>query len=103
MNFRTHNEGPINTHMTQLQGYIQGTLLEMTRAFGKPRAGADGSFFYWQVLWPDGVVATIYDWGQPQAPEVNDVIGWHVGGHDRATAERLHAAFRFAQPMQQAA
>ena len=99
----THNDiardGWINTHGIGLEGSIQATRRELERAFGAPiLGGGEKVTCHWQLVLTRGdeasVVATVYDWKRHDAPALDEVCSWHVGGHSRYAAELLHAAFR---------
>lgn len=96
MNFRTHLNGPVNTNCTSMQGTIQSTLLQLTKAFGAPRAGVDGGFYEWDILFDDGQVATIYDWSRKVQPEPTELMSWHIGGLDQRASVTVHEAYRHA-------
>jgi hypothetical protein len=94
MKFRTHIDGPVDCTGTGLQSTIQATLLELTAVFGRPRAGADGSFFEWHIRFEDGTVCTIYDWRRLEQPEPREVMAWHIGARRYIDAAYVHEAFR---------
>lgn len=96
--FRTHVAGPIDIQGTSMQGSIQATMKELTRAFGNPQASAHSrSTTCWDILFEDGTVATIYDWGKDEwsgAPRPDSVVFWHIGGKDRRAVYLVHQQFR---------
>lgn len=78
---------------THLQGYIIASRNELTAVFGEPLDLGEGEKVTteWQIVFPDDVVATIYDWkryelGAPRHDEIND---WHIGGHDHRSVDRV--------------
>ena len=89
MLFNTHNNKEIDTSGTKLVGSLQGTTrTELLVSFGKPidRHG-DKTNWEWQILFPCGTVATVYDWKR-DATGLWDFAGvWHVGGK---SIEALH-------------
>lgn len=88
MKFFTHSDRKINTNGTSLQGYIQRTQVQLEAVFGAPIVeDVDGQVTHrWEIEFADGTAATIYDWlGSDQ---------YHVGGHARAAAWRVHDAVR---------
>lgn len=94
MNFRTHNDGPVNDSGTSLQGYVQATLLELTRVFGKPQGTSDHVTTEWLIRFEDGTIATIYDWDRAEPPAPTEVIDWHIGGMTRRATILVHGVFR---------
>lgn len=69
---------------TFLQGYIETTRAELTKAFGAPTEYEEGDkvTIEWGIQFEDGTIATIYDWkryelGTPTDPEF---ISYNVGG-----------------------
>jgi len=69
---------------TSLQGHITTTMRDLISAFGEP------TFYYpgdkvtveWVHVFPDGSVATIYDWKryEDEAPDMDEVLEYHIGG-----------------------
>ena len=69
---------------TSLQGYITTTMRDLTQAFDEP------TFYYpgdkvtveWTHTFPNGLVATIYDWKRytDEAPEMDEVMEYNIGG-----------------------
>lgn len=102
MNYKTHNDAPINIDGTHLQGYVTANYADLCSLFGAPTE-SDGLKVdaEWQVQFTDGVVATIYNWkdgpnymGKHGTP-VHLITHWHVGGtskHPVARIEQLVAS-----------
>lgn len=87
MEFKTHNEGRIETGGTSLVGEITAPYSKLVKAFGEPTE-SDGykSDAEWEVEFEDGTVATIYNWkngknymGSSGTP-TERIIHWHIGG-----------------------
>jgi len=100
MNFRTHNDGPIDSHGCSLQGYITASIVSLARAFGRPIGHGrmcEPITTEWKIRFEDGQIATIYDWNESPVDH-EDVVHWHVGGLNRQVVERVHEAFRAAHP-----
>lgn len=74
---------------TSLQGYVTATRAEIEAVFGAPTMAhndtSDKVTTEWNIRFVNDVVATIYDWKRYEqgAPEMNERIEWHIGGHDK--------------------
>ena len=82
---------------THLQGYVQVTYRELTDVFGRPHSDGDGYKVdaEWMIKFPDGEVATIYNWkngpnycGDEGIP-TRDITTWHIGGNKREVTKRV--------------
>jgi hypothetical protein len=80
--------------MTCLQGYIRATYKELVETFGPPGEGDDYKIdVEWILKWPNGVVATIYNWKDgknycgPEGKAVEDILDWNIGGHTSLSVE----------------
>ena len=74
------NRGLAN--FTSLQGRIVTTYDKLVETFGEPNGGpGDKTNSEWILMFPDGTVATIYDWKLSQTPK--DLYDWHIGGHSK--------------------
>ena len=93
MKYKTHNDEPINTDGTHLQGYIQCCYAELLVLFGRPDPSQLENGYKvdweWQIEFSDGTVATIYNWkngpnycGEAGLPAAL-ITEWHVGGFDK--------------------
>lgn len=97
MKFRTDNHGSsIETQQVSLQGYIQATLADLTRAFGAPAVGEPGDRIIacWAIEFEDGSVATIYAWKLSELPEPSATVSWNIGGVTPRVVALIHDAFR---------
>jgi len=95
----THNDQPISirgTHgLARLSNLSYARIVEM---FGEPCDDFDDfkSDAEWTILFPDGEVATIYNWKNgknycgPDAPPVEEIREWNVGGYTTDVVLRLH-------------
>jgi hypothetical protein len=67
---------------TSLQGYIATTYDKLVETFGEPNGSSgDKTNSEWILKFPDGTIATIYDWKLSQTPK--DLYDWHIGGHSK--------------------
>lgn len=68
------------TNGTSLVGYVDTDYHTLVRVFGEPdREDQDKVQAEWRLQFPDGTIATIYDWKRyGMSPESCQV--WHVGG-----------------------
>jgi len=101
--FITHNdEGSIDTNMTHLQGYISATFKGLCKVFGKPTEGdCYKTDWEWEVEFPSGTVATIYNWKNGPSYTGADIspdsIGeWHIGGHSIEALRLTETAYQNA-------
>ncbi len=94
----THNEKSVNTGGTSLLGYVTADYADLKKAFGKPLDG-DGYKVdaEWELEFPDGKVATIYNWkdgkaycGSSGTPKTK-ITDWHVGGNEVEVVNRVKA------------
>ena len=95
----THNDQHINiegTHgLARLSNLSYARIVEM---FGEPSSQYDDfkSDAEWMIQFDDGEVATIYNWKNgknycgPDAPPVEDIREWNVGGKNNDVVLRLH-------------
>ena len=92
------NKPSINTNGTSLQGYINCSYDDLTKALGYPlEEGFDDykSDAEWQIEFNDGTVATIYNWKNgknylgDQGYNLCDITQWHVGGRRPEIVERV--------------
>lgn len=84
-----------DANMTFLIGEIEATYDEVVAVFGEPHvegSGDDKIQVEWKFAFNDtGDIFTIYDWKENDKPE--DVTNWHIGGHEKATMERVEEYF----------
>ena len=88
---------------TSLMGYTETTRAELVRAFGEPveYGLGDKVTIEWGLEFPDGEIATIYDWKRYEkgSPKLNESYPYHIGGHtnralllvEQALKERVNA------------
>jgi hypothetical protein len=88
LRFKTHNDSEIDVNGTSYQGVISETFENLLKVFGTPM-GASGDNkvdVEWNIMFNDGVVATIYNWKNgPVSMGENgtnpvDIQEWHIGG-----------------------
>lgn len=85
----THNQKPINIQMTHLVDSIWISYQDLVSVFGQPLKGdGDKTQVEWHMQWPDGVVATIYDW-KMYGVKPEDIMEWEIGGHGAEASRRV--------------
>jgi len=93
MKYVTHNttERRINACGTSLQGHMKTTYATLVKKFGEPMGSSgDGKMkAEWMIRFPNGVVATIYDYKSDIDPV--DFTDWHIGGHSPDVCSLLFA------------
>ena len=99
MKYVTHNQADISISMTSLQGYVHASYQDLVKAFGLPNQGDQHKTdAEWWLRFDDGAVATIYNWKDgkkylgPDGLDVEDIDGWHVGGHSPDIVSRVMSA-----------
>ena len=74
---------------TSLQGFVIISYADLVSVFGTEHSGAsadDKVLAEWEFEFPDGTIATIYNWkdGKNYDPvdglDKEDILKWHVGG-----------------------
>ena len=98
--FKTHNDTEIEIAGTSLLGEIDVRFSQLVKTFGKPSESYDGekTDAEWHLLFPGGVVATIYNWKDgknyngPDGEDVDDIRTWHVGGKEYEALEYVQEA-----------
>jgi hypothetical protein len=92
------NDDTINTNGTHLQGHINCSYDNLTRALGYPlESGFDDykSDAEWWIRFKDGTVATIYNYKNgknymgEQGYNLCDIPQWNVGGRSKEVVERV--------------
>ena len=74
---------------TCLQGYVKTTLRVLKSILGKPEYEEEYGYpmdkvtTEWNLTFPCGTVATIYDWKLPRQPSYDEEYEWHVGGNGK--------------------
>lgn len=83
---------------TSLMGYTETTRAELVRAFGEPieYGLGDKVTIEWGLEFPDGIIATIYDWKRYEqgAPALDESYTYHVGGHSKEALVLVDQALR---------
>ena len=64
LRFNTHNDSSIDVNGTSHQGAISETFENLLKVFGTPMGASDDGKVdvEWNIMFNDGVVATIYNW-----------------------------------------
>jgi hypothetical protein len=70
-----------DVEMSGLQGYITTDYKTLVKKLGKPHTSGDKTTAEWQIVFENGVVATIYDWKYGQTPK--GICQWNIGGHHK--------------------
>lgn len=81
------NDGSADINGTCRQGTIETTFDHLRALLGEPVDG-DKTTAEWHLRFPDGTVATIYDWKTGQTP--TGAYAWHIGGHSPKAVELVH-------------
>ena len=96
MKFQTHNEVDVNCIGTSFQGYLDISYDDLCSIFGQPFDGSYKVDKEWELLFEDGVVATIYNYkdgvnylGDEEGIPFELIRDWHVGGFDKRSVERI--------------
>ena len=89
MEYKTHNETTVASIGTSYRGEIKTDYDTLEKLFGEPLLG-DGYKVQaeWDVVFNDGLVATIYDWKDDLLPHL--VTCWHIGGKDFEAVARVN-------------
>jgi hypothetical protein len=85
---------------TSLQGYLTAKYSELVEAFGPPNSQTDEYKVdaEW-TLTEGGQVVTIYNWKNgrnyngPEAPAVEDITDWHIGGLTKNAVDKVKKIF----------
>ena len=88
LRYETHNDSDIDVNGTSYQGEISETFENLLKVFGTPMGASDDNKVdvEWNIMFNDGVVATIYNWKNgPASMGENgtnpvDIETWHIGG-----------------------
>ncbi len=92
---------PMATNMTHMVGVVYPSYNQLVRLFGPPTGNGDPfkTDAMWDIEFSDGTVATIYNWKNgrnycgPDAPAVEDITSWNIGGVTPEAAERINNLF----------
>ena len=88
LRYETHNDSDIDVNGTSYQGVITETFENLLKVFGTLMGASDDGKVdvEWNIMFNDGVVATIYNWkngpasmGSNGTNPVN-IKTWHIGG-----------------------
>jgi hypothetical protein len=101
MTFTTHNDEPIDTNGTHLQGYIACNYNQLVDLFGAPvpeqiNAGYKVDW-EWNIEFSDGTIATIYNWKNgpnycgSSGLHATLITKWHVGGFSKQALWHLQS------------
>ena len=103
MKFMTLSENDSDMNGTSLQGYIETTREHIETVFGSPSIslGNDSGSKVtteWCVLFEDGTRVTVYDWKRYEdgAPEMDELLDWHIGGDSLFAVSRVVEALGIA-------
>ena len=73
---------------TSLQGTIATTYDRLVEIFGEPNGSpCEKSTVEWRLRFPDGTIATIYDWKLNNTPK--DLYDWHIGGFNKKAVKAI--------------
>jgi hypothetical protein len=95
MYYKTHSQDDtIDTNGTFLQGKINLPYSKLEKVLGAPMRFQDDKVrVEWDIVFNDGLVATIYDWKEySRAP--HEVTDWHIGGRDYDVVSRVYTILR---------
>ena len=92
MNFQTHNDIDIDVFQTHLLDKINTTYSRLVDVFGQPHEGSSMNDVCWDIKFPDGVVATIYNWRNKDgvSEDFNNITQWNVGGFNNVRYTTLN-------------
>jgi hypothetical protein len=82
---------------TSLQGYLEADYAGLVRVLGEPVGPSpdDKCAAMWRLEFPDGLVATIYDYKVapcyrgPAGTPVEEIRTWHIGGYKPEAVRRV--------------
>jgi len=83
-------ESDPSAHGTSRKTTVKATYAQLVAVLGEPQKNAkpDHSRVFWDIVFSDGAVISVYDWNDER--RVEDVTEWNVAGHDFMTAYRIH-------------
>lgn len=58
--------------------------------------GEDKVNFEWVMETDSGEVFTVYDWKEYRSINESEMIGWHIGGHNKSVTEQAKREIREA-------
>lgn len=75
---------------TRRVGTVRASRKELRRHFGEPSGGYPKTTYHWAIRFPDGTVATIYDYHKSNRHASEDeTVKWSIGGKNAEAAELL--------------
>jgi hypothetical protein len=81
----------VSRHGTRRIGTLKNaSLQELRRQFGEPNKFGPKTTYDWSIRFPDGTIATIYDYnGKNRFVDSNENVEWSIGGHTEKAVEYL--------------
>lgn len=92
------NHSDANINGTHLQGYVYSTKEKIKQVLGRANVEQldlwnidllDKVLTEWTLVFPDGEVATIYDWKLDKPLEQTEEYRWHIGGNSFDVVDRI--------------
>lgn len=104
LSFVNQWDADISADYTCMQGSIQASLKQLFSIFGPSECIEHPSVrHHWRLRFGDGIVATIYSWGDTSHIGPDDVYDWRIGGVSGVAVSRVHQVFRDAMGFRLAA
>ena len=79
---------------------INCSVSTLRKVLGEPvnecNDGQDKVNFDWEMETDNGDVFTVYDWKEYRTLNEDDIIEWHIGGHNKAVTEQAKHEIREA-------
>jgi hypothetical protein len=76
------------------------SVTTLRKVLGEPEydgnTGDDKINFEWEMETNDGDVFTVYDWKEYRTLNEDEIIEWHIGGHNKAVTEQAKHEIREA-------
>ena len=67
---------------------IKTSINQLIKVLGEPNiqdnTGEDKVNVEWEVITEDGIIGTIYDWKEYRRLGEDDLIEFHIGGHNKS-------------------
>ena len=67
---------------------IKTSINQLIKVLGEPsiqdNTGEDKVNVEWEVITDDGTVGTIYDWKEYRRLDGDDLVEFHIGGHNKS-------------------
>lgn len=68
---------------------IRASVNDLRKILGEPRIiqnnGEDKTNFEWWMETEGGELFTVYDWKEYRTLDEDEIIEWHIGGHNEAS------------------